>query len=167
MKYNIFSCLLFIACTPALATTPNTLISVHKVELNNKDKPVQRTYREKATYRLINEKTHEITLVSQQSKAKAIYLEPGQYCFKSLDSGNSHINLRTPVCFKVLDNTITNAGTWVIGYRSFADNKLPIIHQYALLVDHKDNYTEIESILEEKNSVPIIANNLPQKLEEY
>jgi hypothetical protein len=157
MKYNIFCFLLFIVCSSALANTPNTLISIHAVELNNKDKPVQRTYIERATYRLINEKTHKITLITQKSKAKAIYLEPGQYCFKSLE----RINIRNPACFNVLDNAISNAGTWLIGYRSFSDNDRT--HRYALLVDHKDNYSELESILEVKNSVPVIANNLPPK----
>jgi hypothetical protein len=163
MKSNIFCFLLFIVCSSALANTPNTLISIHAVELNNKDKPVQRTYIERATYRLINENTHKITLITQKSKAKAIYLEPGQYCFKSLERLNSNINIRNPACFNVLDNAISNAGTWLIGYRSFSDNEQPSFHQYALLLDHKDNYSELESILEVKNSVPVIANNLPPK----
>ncbi|MFC3203235.1 hypothetical protein ACFOEW_15595 [Alteromonas oceani] len=153
MRRSLFFVLLLIVCTTTWANEPNTLISIHKVELNNKNKPIKKTYFKKySTYQLINERTQKIKSIHQNGKAKAVYLEPGRYCFKSFNiSGSQRINILNPLCFEVSGNVITNAGTWVIGSRISGSN------WYSLLIDMKENYSELESILEVGNSVPAVV----------
>lgn len=143
--------------------TANTLISVHTVELNNKGKPVKRTFKNWSTYQLINVKTQRTTLITQKGQAKAIYLEPGEYCLKSLKRSNLNINIQNSACFNVMSNVISNTGTWIIGYRAYSNTRSYLFHEYAALVDRKENYSDLESILEIKNSVPVTAYNFVKK----
>ena len=136
----------------ASANEPNTLISVHVAEINNKNKPVQRTYSDSwSTFRLINEETGKKTSVTQRRKAKFLYLEPGTHCIYSTDFANFEI-LRIPnsVCFRVEEKGITNAGTWVIGIRASPP------YMYALIIDMKENYDELEAFLEVFGSTPAV-----------
>ncbi|WP_019029851.1 hypothetical protein [Colwellia piezophila] len=146
---------LFVGAT-AFAEIPNTLISIQSVELNNKDKPIMRTYQERwNVYQIINEKTQKIKSINQNGKAKAIYLEPGSYCLKSFNlSDSDKVNILNPHCFKVVVNVISNTGTFVIGTR--VGNDKGSASRFALLVDMKDNYSELESILAVTNSVPAV-----------
>lgn len=153
---RIFICFLLLVSTAALANEPNSLISVHKVELNNQNSPIEHTYAKRFnTYQLINEKTQVTKSIHQNGVAKAIYLEPGDYCLKSFSLYESHkANILNPHCFKVLDNVISNAGTFVIGTR--VGNDKGSASRFALLVDMKDNYSELESLLAITNSMPAV-----------
>lgn len=150
MRRIFFYILFLFICNAAWANEPNTLISVHKVKLNNKNKPIKNTYfKRNSTYQLINEKTKKIKLVDQNGKAKALYLKPGRYCFKSFYINTvQRVNILNPLCFLVSENVVSNAGTWVIGSKESGSS------WYALLIDIKDNYSELESILEVDNSIP-------------
>lgn len=158
MKFRFFINFVFVlvcfASTETRANEPNTLISVHKVELNNKNMPIKSSYSELwIHYRLENEETQAVTLIIQDRKAKAVYLEPGSYCFSTNYYYSAIIRIQNPLCFQVQDVGVTNAGTWVIGMR-FSPRwpKKP----YARLVDMKENYSELESILEVSASKPAI-----------
>ncbi|WP_041421554.1 hypothetical protein [Shewanella sediminis] len=153
MRWNLFFLLFLFVCNASWAKEPNTLISIHKVELNNKNKPIKKTYFKRfSSYQLINEETQQVRSIHQNNEAKAIYLEPGRYCFRSFNISTSQkVKILNPLCFQVSDNAISNAGTWVIGSRVSGTN------WYALLVDIKDNYSELESILGVENSIPAIV----------
>jgi hypothetical protein len=152
MKWSLISFLLLFFCIAVNAKEPNLLISIHKVELNNKNKPIKRTYSKKySEYQLINENTRKIKSFKQNRKARAIYLDPGRYCFKSFNiSSSQRVNILNPLCFIVSENVLSNAGTWVVGARVSNDG------WYALLVEMKDNYSELESILKVEGSVPAV-----------
>lgn len=158
MKFRFFINFVFVlvcfASTETRANEPNTLISVHKVELNNKNMPIKSSYSELwIHYRLENEETQAVTLIIQNRKAKAVYLEPGSYCFYSINKFEVEIiRIENPLCFQVQDVGVTNTGTWVIGWRS---PPWPA-SIYARLVDMKENYSELESILEVSASKPAI-----------
>ncbi len=154
MRWTLFYLLFLFLCNTALAKEPNTLISVHKVELNNKNKPIKRTYvNGYSTYQLVNEETKKVKSIDQNGKAMALYLEPGRYCFKSFNiSASQKVKILNPLCFTISDNVISNVGTWVIGSRVSGSN------WYALLIDMKDNYSELETILEVDNSIPAVVH---------
>jgi len=79
-------------------------------------------------------------------------LEAGRYCFKSFNiSFSQRVNILNPLCFIVSENVLSNAGTWVVGTRVSSDG------WYALLVDMKENYSELESILKVEGSVPAVV----------
>lgn len=153
MKLNSIYFLLLFFCIAVKAEEPNTLISIHKVELNNKNKPIKRTYSKKySNYQLINENTRKIRSITQNGEAKFIYLEPGRYCFKSFNiSFSQMVDILNPLCFVVSENLLSNAGTWVVGTRVSSDG------WYALLVDMKENYSELESILKVEGSIPAVV----------
>ena len=148
--------LLFLASTAVWAESPrnrpNTLISVHLVELSNKNTPIKRTYREiRTTYRLYREDTNETRKIRQGKRASLIFLEPGTYCFHSTNYAQlEHIRVQNPLCFTVVDEGITNAGTWILGLR------IGRPHIYARLVDMKENYSELESIKSVSGTTPAI-----------
>jgi hypothetical protein len=147
------SCLLgFVLCsTNVKAQEPNTLISVHLIGLNHKGTPIKSTYDKKYnTYQLINEETREVKSIYQNGVAKLIYLQPGRYCFKSYSfSASQRIGIINPLCFDVLGHGFSNVGTWIIG------GKVSRSGWYAKLVDMKDNYAELESILDIEISTPV------------
>lgn len=151
MKWCTTWFLLFLViCPTAQAEEPNTLIAIHRVELNNKNKPIKRTYfKRNSIVQVVNEQTQKIKSINQQGKAKALYLEPGRYCFKSFNvSGSQKVKILNPYCFDISGEAVTNLGTWVIGSNVSGSN------WYALMIDIKQNHSEIESILGIKGSVP-------------
>lgn len=141
------------------ANEPNTLIAVHKTEVNNKFKPNNDNYRKRGIrYRLINEGTSEIIPVFQKSNAIAIYLEPGNYCLRSMRIFQYPIvNFLNPLCFIVKDKIINNVGTWILGWRT--DGADP----YAIIVGFKDNYSELESTLKINDSIPVLVYKKAKK----
>lgn len=146
--------MMWIVPTLADVSEPNTLISVHITEVNNKNKPVKRTYRDTYTdYRLVNYETGKKKAISQNRKAELLYLQPGTYCLYSTGYANFHI-LKIPnsVCFRIEDEGITNVGTWVIGIRASPP------HMYALLIDMKENYEELESYVGVTDSTPAVMS---------
>ena len=106
MRWNLLCCFFFIISNTTWAVEPNTLIAIHKVELNNKNKPIKSTYVKRySRYQLINEKTQKIKSIYQNTTAKAIYLEPGRYCFKSFNiTQTQRVSILNPLCFKVSDD---------------------------------------------------------------
>ena len=125
------------------AESPNTIIALHTVELNNKGKPITRTYAERYNrVVLTNQESDDERVVEYGGLATQIYLEPGVYCFKSVYINSSQfLGIVNPLCFLVEAEGITNAGTWVIGTKVTGSN------WYAAMVDVKANYDELAGIL--------------------
>ncbi|MFB2640879.1 hypothetical protein ACE02D_01085 [Shewanella bicestrii] len=128
----------------------NTLIAVNAVSLDNKGNPIVKEYRfNRLTYRLINEDTNKTVTIRQYGRAKSLYLEPGSYCFNAwMFSTSQPVNVVNPLCFIVPQNGVVNAGTWVMGVR--ASNS----QWYSKLLDMKENYKEVEALLDMPNSIP-------------
>jgi len=158
MKRNLLLFLFAMSIFDVKSVEINTLISVHEVGLNNNGKPIKRTYDKKnITYRLINDKTSTIKTIHQWGKAKALNLEPGSYCFRSWRFSDSQwAKIINPICFVVKAKGIVNAGTWVIGVK--ASNQ----EWYAKIVDIKENYKEVETILKIGSSIPTVMH-MPNK----
>jgi hypothetical protein len=101
---------------------------------------------------LYNEDTGKTRKINQGGKAKLVYLEPGSYCFYSTDYAQlEYIKVLNPLCFNVADEGITNVGTWVLGLRLGGGF-------YCRLLDMKENFSELESIMSVSDSTPAIIN---------
>ena len=134
------------------AESPNTIIAVHTVELNNKNKPINRTYAKKSNRVIVAKQDSDVTrAIEYGGLAGFVDLEPGVYCFKSVYINHSQfLGIVNPLCFRVENEGVTNAGTWVLGTRVAGKN------WYAAIVDLKANHTELGELLEIPSGTPSV-----------
>lgn len=150
-----------IAPIAASDNKPNTLIAVNVAALSNDNRTVPGSLRYSyIEYRLYNEETKEVHKVEQRSRAKLIYLKPGDYCLHSTRQGQYRIlRVANTGCFRVVENVINNAGTWIVGIR--ANPSAP----NSLLIGMKENYAELESFVGLDDSQPSDLSLPPQLIQ--
>ncbi|MCF2857201.1 hypothetical protein L1286_06960 [Pseudoalteromonas sp. SMS1] len=150
MKRWLIVCAALFSAT-CMAKEANTLFAVHSVELNQQNKPKERTLFEKGgRFQIENMADKSVKTIYINKKVKGVYLEAGNYCYSSVFiSQSQRAPIVNPICFTISNTHVNIIGTFVIGTRVTTKGA------YALIVDIKQNYTEIAQAANQPNAKPV------------